>query len=73
VAGNDRVVLVVGLAGTGKTTALRHAAADLSRQGRLVFGVAPTAKAPRSSGTRSGRRPTRWPSCCTSGAHRSTP
>jgi conjugative relaxase-like TrwC/TraI family protein len=45
VAGHDGLVLVVGPAGTGKTTALRHAVADLSRQGCPVFGVAPTAKA----------------------------
>lgn len=45
VAGGDRVVLVVGPAGTGKTTALRRAAEDLARQRRPVFGVAPTAKA----------------------------
>ncbi|MGH9228758.1 MAG: AAA family ATPase [Acidimicrobiales bacterium] len=45
VAGNDRLVLVVGPAGTGKTTALRRAVADLSHHGRPVFGVAPTAKA----------------------------
>jgi conjugative relaxase-like TrwC/TraI family protein len=45
VAGHDGLVLVVGPAGTGKTTALRHAVADLSRHGRPAFGVAPTAKA----------------------------
>jgi conjugative relaxase-like TrwC/TraI family protein len=45
VAGSDRVVLVIGPAGTGKTTALRRAAEDLARQHRPVFGVAPTAKA----------------------------
>ena len=45
VAGEDRVVLVVGPAGTGKTTALRNAVADLSRYRRPVVGVAPTAKA----------------------------
>jgi conjugative relaxase-like TrwC/TraI family protein len=45
VAGHDRLVLVVGPAGTGKTTTLRCAAEDLYRQGRPVFGVAPTAKA----------------------------
>jgi hypothetical protein len=45
VAGHDRLVLVVGPAGTGKTTTLRAAADDLSRSGRAVFGVAPTAKA----------------------------
>jgi conjugative relaxase-like TrwC/TraI family protein len=45
VAGRDRLVLVVGPAGTGKTTALRRAVDDLHRQRRPVFGVAPTAKA----------------------------
>jgi len=45
VAGTDRVVLVIGPAGTGKTTALRRAAEDLAKQRRPVFGVAPTAKA----------------------------
>jgi conjugative relaxase-like TrwC/TraI family protein len=45
VAGHDRLVLVVGPAGTGKTTTLRRAAADLGAQGRHVFAVAPTAKA----------------------------
>jgi conjugative relaxase-like TrwC/TraI family protein len=45
VAGHDGLVLVVGPAGTGKTTTLRAAADDLSRAGRAVFGVAPTAKA----------------------------
>jgi len=45
VAGSDRAVLVVGPAGTGKTTALRRAAEDLARHDRPVFGVAPTAKA----------------------------
>jgi conjugative relaxase-like TrwC/TraI family protein len=44
-AGVDRLVLVVGPAGTGKTTALRRAVEDLSAQHRAVFGVAPTAKA----------------------------
>ena len=47
VAGHDRLVLAVGPAGTGKTTTLRAAAADLDRQGRVVFGVAPSAKAAR--------------------------
>lgn len=45
VAGHDALVLVVGPAGTGKTTALRRAVEDLVRQHRAVFGVAPTAKA----------------------------
>lgn len=45
VAGHDPVVLIVGPAGAGKTTALRRAAEDLARHGRPVFGVAPTARA----------------------------
>ncbi len=47
VAGYDLLVLAVGPAGTGKTTTLRAAAVDLDRQGRVVFGVAPSAKAAR--------------------------
>ena len=45
VAGNRQLVLVVGPAGTGKTTALAPAVDSLHRQGRAVFGVAPTAGA----------------------------
>ncbi len=45
VAGRDQLVLVIGPAGTGKTTALRRAVEDLQTHGRPVFGVAPTAKA----------------------------
>lgn len=47
VAGGDRLVLVVGPAGAGKTTTLRAAIDDLNRAGRAVFGVAPSAKAAR--------------------------
>jgi conjugative relaxase-like TrwC/TraI family protein len=47
VAGHDRLVLVVGPAGAGKTSALRSAVADLAAQRRAVFGVAPSAKAAR--------------------------
>ncbi len=47
VAGHDRLVVIVGPAGAGKTTMLRAAASDLERHGRVVFGVAPTAKAAR--------------------------
>ncbi|MGE0306549.1 MAG: MobF family relaxase [Acidimicrobiia bacterium] len=54
VAGYDRLVLAVGPAGTGKTTTLRAAAADLNRQGRQVFGVAPSAKAARVLQRRTG-------------------
>ena len=45
VAGRDDLVLIVGPAGTGKTTALRPAVAALRRAGRPVFGVAPSAVA----------------------------
>ena len=47
VAGDDRLVLVVGPAGAGKTRMLAAAVADLHAQRRAVFGVAPTAKAAR--------------------------
>jgi conjugative relaxase-like TrwC/TraI family protein len=45
VAGERRVVLVVGPAGTGKTTALRPAVVYLHARGRPSFGVAPSAAA----------------------------
>ena len=47
VAGTDRLVLVVGPAGTGKTTTLARARLDLADQQRRVVGLAPTAKAAR--------------------------
>lgn len=47
VAGTDRLVLVVGPAGAGKTTMLRSAVADLRSHDRPVVGYAPTAKAAR--------------------------
>jgi conjugative relaxase-like TrwC/TraI family protein len=47
VAGDDRVVLVVGPAGAGKTRMLAAAVNDLHAHHRRVFGVAPTAKAAR--------------------------
>ena len=47
VAGDDRLVLVVGPAGAGKTRMLAAAVNDLHAQRRPVFGVAPTAKAAR--------------------------
>ena len=47
-AGDDRLVLIVGPAGAGKTTMLRTAVADFHGvQHRPVFGLAPTAKAAR--------------------------
>jgi conjugative relaxase-like TrwC/TraI family protein len=45
VAGERRLVLVVGPAGTGKTTAMRPAVAHLQARGRPCFGVAPSAAA----------------------------
>ncbi|QGG95441.1 ATP-dependent DNA helicase [Actinomarinicola tropica] len=45
VAGERRLVLVVGPAGTGKTTAMRPAVAHLQDRGRPCFGVAPSAAA----------------------------
>ncbi|MCB0996955.1 MAG: relaxase domain-containing protein [Acidimicrobiales bacterium] len=45
VAGDQGLVMVVGPAGTGKTTALAAAVAQLEHDGRPVFGVAPSAAA----------------------------
>jgi hypothetical protein len=44
-AGDRTLVLAVGPAGTGKTAALRPAVDQLRRDGRVVFGVAPSATA----------------------------
>jgi conjugative relaxase-like TrwC/TraI family protein len=56
VAGDDRLVVVVGPAGAGKTTMLSAAAHDLETHARLMFGVAPTAKAARVLETETGIR-----------------
>ncbi|MEO1061341.1 MAG: AAA family ATPase [Actinomycetota bacterium] len=45
VAGDNRLVVVVGPAGCGKTTALAPAIADLVAQGRPVMGAAPSGNA----------------------------
>jgi conjugative relaxase-like TrwC/TraI family protein len=45
VAGGAELVLVVGPAGTGKTTALAPAVEQLRLEGRAVFGVTPSAAA----------------------------
>ncbi|MGB0112691.1 MAG: MobF family relaxase [Ilumatobacteraceae bacterium] len=45
VAGHDRLVMVVGPAGAGKTNMLEAAVRDLHRQHRHVLGLAPTARA----------------------------
>jgi conjugative relaxase-like TrwC/TraI family protein len=54
VAGHDRLVVVIGPAGAGKTTMLALAVDDLQRQGRVAFGVAPTAKAAQVLGRETG-------------------
>lgn len=54
VAGNDRLVLVVGPAGAGKTRMLQAAVTDLHAQTRPVIGFAPTAKAARVLETETG-------------------
>lgn len=45
VAGDADLVMIVGPAGTGKTTALAPAVAQLQADRRVVFGVAPSAAA----------------------------
>ncbi|MFT4773386.1 MAG: conjugative relaxase-like TrwC/TraI family protein [Ilumatobacter sp.] len=54
VAGHDRLVLVVGPAGAGKTRMLQAAVTDLDTQTRPVIGFAPTAKAARVLETETG-------------------
>ena len=54
VAGDDRLVLVVGPAGAGKTRMLQAAVSDLHGQQRAVMGLAPTAKAARVLQTETG-------------------
>jgi len=54
VAGDADLVLVVGPAGTGKTTALTPAVAQLQADGRPVFGLAPSAAAADVLSTETG-------------------
>ena len=54
VAGDDRLVLVVGPAGAGKTRMLQAAVSDLHGQQRPVMGLTPTAKAARVLQTETG-------------------
>jgi conjugative relaxase-like TrwC/TraI family protein len=51
VAGDAGLELIVGPAGAGKTTTLSAAVLNLAAQGRLAFGVAPTAAAAEVLGT----------------------
>lgn len=48
--------LVIGPAGSGKTTALTAAAFNLGLQGRTVFGVAPTVAAAEVLATETGMK-----------------
>ena len=54
VAGDHRLVLVVGPAGAGKTTMLATAVAALAVQGRAVVGLAPSGKAADVLGRETG-------------------
>ncbi len=54
VAGDGDLVVVVGPAGTGKTTALAPAVEQLRVEGRAVFGVAPSATAADVLGSEAG-------------------
>ncbi len=56
VAGHADLVMVVGPAGTGKTTALTPAVDQLRADGRTVFGVAPSAAAAEVLATETGIR-----------------
>lgn len=54
IAGAADLVLIVGPAGTGKTTALAPAVAQLQADGRAVFGAAPSAVAADVLSTETG-------------------
>jgi conjugative relaxase-like TrwC/TraI family protein len=54
VAGTHPLVVVVGPAGTGKTTMLRTAVDELALDGRPVFGLAPSAAAAEVLGQEAG-------------------
>ena len=56
VAGDAPLVLAVGPAGTGKTTALKPAVAQLHVEGRAVFAVAPSAAAAQVLASETGLR-----------------
>jgi conjugative relaxase-like TrwC/TraI family protein len=56
IAGDAAVVVIVGPAGTGKTTAIRPAVEQLVADGQVVFGVAPSAIAAGVLATETGVR-----------------
>ena len=67
VAGSDRLVLVVGPAGAGKTTMLAAAVDDLTTRDGWCSVWPRRRKRPVSSNPRPACDRTRSPSCCTSG------
>ncbi|WP_460579687.1 AAA family ATPase [Humibacter ginsengisoli] len=54
IAGTNRLVTIIGAAGTGKTTMLKVATAALHLQGRRMVVVAPTKKAATVAGRETG-------------------
>ncbi len=65
VAGHDRLVLVVGPAGTGKTTTLRRAVEDLQQREAARVRCGAHGQGGQGPARRDRRwRPTRWPSSC---------
>lgn len=56
VAGHDRFVVVIGPAGTGKTSMLTAARTDLEAHGRSVYGIAPSNQAAHVLQTETGIR-----------------
>ena len=54
IAGTDDLVVIVGPAGTGKTTTIARAVAELHRQRRPVVGLAPSGKAADVLATEAG-------------------
>ncbi len=55
IAGDDRLVIVIGPAGAGKTTTLAYAVHDLTDiNDRAAYGIAPTAKAAHTLGAETG-------------------
>ena len=68
-----RVSLVLGVAGSGKTTAIRCVAEAYAAAGYQVIGTATSGQAARTLGPRSRHRPRAepWPRCC--GASTITP
>ena len=61
----DRVILVTGKAGVGKTCMMEEAVAGIKAGGHDVMTFAPSADASRACcGRKDLRMPTRWQGCC---------